>query len=296
MSYNVGWSRGHGCLSLASLLTDEPIAIGKQLVASCVDERLDLLVTRERSSFDLVPTLVPRAFDPDLVTEVVVAVADGPHSPFAVDIAGRLTSALGVDGSIVTVYRSDAERIDAELRLASYAEDRPLFDRRAIESPNVKGLLDSLHPGSLLVIGAPEGSWFQRQLLGPGPSLIGGAPGPAVTVRSAPRRCFHLMVPVAGRAVAPHMRVKDLLLVTQDAAIPIAEQGRLVGIVRTAAVADSPAEASVSDVMEDPVAVGVTEPFTAARDLAGFLDGGPVPVVGDKSELLGIIDLRKEEP
>lgn len=292
----VGWTRGEGCLPLAELLSSRPIAVGKQLVATCVEERLDAIVTRGRSPFDIVSTLTPRSFDAAIVEEVVVAVADGPNSPLAVAIADRVRSTIDVPGRIVTVFRSDAEQVAAELRLATYAGSHPRFSRDAFEAPNVKVLLDALSPGSLLVIGAPEGSWFQRQLLGPGPALIGGAPGPSIAVRSAPRRCFHLMRPAAGRAVAPHMGARDALLVTNDATVPVADGGLLLGIVRRQALETASPAASVADVMEDPVAVQTTEPTTAADELAEFLDGGPIPVVGEKSELVGLIDLRKEDP
>ena len=295
----VGWTRGEGCLPLAELLTSDPIPVGKQLVATCVEERLDAVVTRGRSPSDVVSTLTPRSFDAESaerVEEVVVAVADGPNSPFAVAIADRVRSALDVPGRMLTVFRSEAEHVAAELRLSSYAGSHPRFSRDALEAPNVKVLLDALSAGSLLVIGAPEGSWFQRQLLGPGPALIGGAPGPSIAVRSAPRRCFHLMRPAAGRAVAPHMAARDALLVTTDPTVPVADGGLLLGIARREALRSASADASVADVMEDPVAVQTTEPTTAADELSEFLDGGPIPVVGEKSELLGLIDLRKEDP
>ncbi len=292
----VGWTRGEGCLPLAQLLSSEPVPVGRQFVATCVAERLDAVVTRGRSPSDVVATLTPRSFDPDILEEVVVAVADGPHSPFAVAIADRIRATLELPGRLVTVFRSDAERVAAELRLASYATSHPRFSRSAIEAPSVKGLLEALEEGSLLVIGAPEGSWFQRQLLGPGPALIGGAPGPSIAVRSAPRRCFHVMSPASGRALAPHMSARDALLVTSDPTVPVADRGVLLGIVRRASLADAAPDTDVEDVMEEPVAVGAIEPTLAAEELAEFLDGGPVPVVGDKSELLGLVDLRKEDP
>jgi hypothetical protein len=278
------------------VLTSDPIPVGKHLVATCVEERLDAVVTRGRSPSDVVSTLVPRSFVPESIEEVVVAVADGPNSPFAVAIAARVRSVLDVPGRIVTVFRSEAEQVAAELRLSSYAGSHPRFSRNCFEAPNVKVLLDALSPGSLLVIGAPEGSWFQRQLLGPGPALIGGAPGPSIAVRSAPRRCFHLMRPAAGRAIAPQMRARDAWLVTRDPTVPVAEGGLLLGIARRDALELASPDASVADVMEDPVAVQTTEPATAAEQLSAFLDGGPIPVVGEKSELLGLIDLRKEDP
>ena len=88
---SVGVTRGFGCSRLAALLGDRPpVTIDGDLRHSCIAHHIELLVARKATSFDLVPTVVPRDVDLDRVTAVTAAVGDGPHSPLAAAVASRL--------------------------------------------------------------------------------------------------------------------------------------------------------------------------------------------------------------
>ena len=101
--WNVGWTRGHGCQPLASVLGDGvATAIRDDLGRACVNERIDLLVARRLTSFDLVPVVVPHSVELDTVEIVTVAVSDGPHSPLAVAAAARLAARPGAERGTLT--------------------------------------------------------------------------------------------------------------------------------------------------------------------------------------------------
>lgn len=295
VSWNVAWTRGQGCQPLAELLADGSAnAVRDDLSRACVTERIDLLVARRLTSFDLVPLVVPHSLDLDAVESVTVAVSDGPHSPLAAEVADRIASTLSVDWEIVTAYRDSSEMPEANGRLARLAERHPSAKQEAFETRHATDLTDRLSPKGLLVLGAAGGSWLQRQFFGPGHRLTVAAPGGAVAVRSAPRRCFHALDDRHGAVVGPHMLVVDARRVFDLAAIPVAEAGHLVGVVRASTLAHSPDDATVGDVMEPPVSVAAKEPLAAAVELAEFLDGGPVPVTGSDGDLMGVVELPDE--
>ncbi len=72
-------------------------------------------------------------------------------------------------------------------------------------------------------------------------------------------------------------------------ATPVAEEGRLVGILRTATLRDAPPRATVADLMEPAVAVKASEPLAEVAELHSFLGGAPVPVIDDTGRLVGIV-------
>ncbi len=109
---HVLWTRGSGCASLAALLGGERAhKVEGELRTACIQERADLLVTRKHSSFDLIDVAVPHHFVPERISNVVAAVAGGPHSSLAARVAGGVASSLGVPGRIVT--GSPSKREDA---------------------------------------------------------------------------------------------------------------------------------------------------------------------------------------
>ena len=286
----VAWTRGLGCLPLAERLDDGPaIAISGDLQRSCVTDRIDLLVARRFTSFDLVPTVVPHGIELDEVTAVTAAVGDGPHSPLAAAVVARLASSLGVPGELATVYRTDEELPAAKQRLDRLARRHPSLERRASHEVSAVRLINTLTPSTLLVVGAPGGSWFQRQIYGPGHRLLVAAPAGAVVVRSAPRRCYQDALDPTGVAIGPHLAIADAQRVVTHTAGPVAVAGELVGILRATAIHQAPRDATVADVMESPVAVTSAEPLEAAHELAHYLDYGPVPVVDHTGRLVGII-------
>ena len=146
------------------------------LRATCIRERIDALVSRKLSSFDLVPVIVPQSVDFENVEQVTAAVGGGPHSPFAVAVAARLGITMGVPTMAASVYREPDDRESTLPRLESlvapfpsvrpapYAETAPSTSLRA-STPQRSS--SSAHPG---------GSWFQRQIYGPGHRLAVRAP------------------------------------------------------------------------------------------------------------------------
>lgn len=287
---SIAWSRGHGCAAIAESLGDgPPVAIDGDLQRSCITNRVGVLVTRRLTSFDLVPTVVPRNVELRRVRSITAAVGDGPHSPLAAAVAARLAEVLGVPAELATVYRGPDELPAAIERLNRLARQHPELGRRATHESSAAQLVYTLPPSTLLVVGASGGSWFDRQLHGPGQRLLDAAPGGSIVVRSAPRRSFHDAVPAAGTALSLHLRVGEARRLMTHPVVPVADAGALVGMLRYAATANAPATATVYDVMEPPVAVGATEPAGAAAELASFLDSSPIPVVDGAGRLVGVI-------
>ncbi len=286
----VAWTRGHGCLPLAEYLSSHPvIAVKGDLQACCVSNRVDLLVARRITSFDLVPVVAPNSVELDRVTAITAAVGDGPHSPLAVAVTARLAATLGVRGEVATVYRTAAGLPVATRRLERLGGPYPHLERRAANEPTPARLVDSLTPSTLLVVGSPGGSWFQRQIFGPGHRLQVAAPAGSIVVRDTARRCYHAAVDASGIAVGPHLTVAEGLRVLVHPAVPVAEEGRLVGILRMTALRGARPDTIVADVMEPPVAVDCTDRIEAAADLIRFLDDSPVPVVDRAGHIVGVL-------
>ncbi len=286
----VAWSRGKGCLPLAELLSGAPpIALGSDLARSCITAGVDFLVARRAFRFDLVPTATPHAIDLESTTSVTAAIGEGPHSELAAAVTARLAGRLGVPGELATVFRSGDSSSAAAHKLGLLTDRFPYLGARAIQGSTARDLIDALSPSTLLVVGAPGGSWFQRQIVGPGHRLLVAAPAGAVVVRSAPRRCYQDTVDAGGIAVSPMLTLADARsLVTLDT-VPVAHEGRLIGILRASAAAEGRSARTVADVMEPAVAVSATEPADAVHGLADFLGGGPVPVVDREDRLIGVI-------
>lgn len=289
-AWRVAWSRGEGCRELAEHLTDGlAVPVQSDLAATCIDHRAEVLVTRRLNTFDLVSQVVPVGIDLSRIDSITAAVSDGPHSALVAAIADRLATRLGVPAEIATVYRAPEELPVAMARIEVLAERYPDLGRRIAHAKSAVGLLDTLGPRTLLIAGAPEGSWFQRQLWGPGPALASHASGGAIVVKSAPLRCFHASVNPAGHTVSPDLPVAEARRRVRLPSTPVARHGRLVGIVRRRAIDTAPDDAVVGDVMEVPVAVRATEPIDAVEGLRVYLEDGPVPVVDDRTRLIGIV-------
>jgi len=71
--------------------------------------------------------------------------------------------------------------------------------------------------------------------------------------------------------------------------VPVAEQGRLVGVVRREALASADGGDAVASVMELPRFVRADEVLDVAIGLRAFFRGSPVPVVDDDDTLIGVI-------
>ena len=286
----VSATRGSSCFEVAQVLGDDGVTrVDRDVVRYCVTHRIDLLVVRRLSNFDLVPSVAPYGVDLEAVSSVTAAVGDGPHSPLATAVAARMAAGLGIPGVVATVYRSEEEVEAADQRLERLGAAHPELERHAVQRPSAAKLIETLTPETLLVVGAPGGSWFQRQIYGVGHRLQVKAPGGALLVRDAPRRSFHEVVDAEGTALGPRLRVGDARQVMTHSSAPVADEGRLVGVIRAAAIAEVDPDVLVGDLMEDPVSVGISEEASAAGELVEFLDGGPVPVVDGGGRLVGVI-------
>lgn len=257
------------------------------LAEACIEARADLLVTAKSStSFDLVSTLVPHGVEEDRPpTAVVGAVGTGPHSPLVAEVTGLLAAGAGAEAVLVTVSRDEDEDASAHALLDALSRHAPGATSSLVRAATAQGLLDSLPTGGLLVLGAPGGSWWQRQFFGPGRRLRQGAPAGSVVVRAAPRRCFQSLI--EANPLGKLMPAPIAATVAQTEAVPVAEDGVLVGVVRRHSLLAAAEGTTVGDLMEHPVYAAPEDAVAAIAELSDFLEGAPVPVVDSDGVLLG---------
>jgi hypothetical protein len=281
---------GAGCWELGQVLAggDLHTIHRRNLRDACITAGADLLVHPKLTSFDLVSVVVPHDFNREAVGSVVAAVGGGPHSLFAARVARKIAEAIGVEAAMITVARSQTD-VDASQQVLDEIGARvPGLTPSVVLAPSAESLVAMLEPDTLLVIGAPGGSWVQRQLLGPGQKLRHAAPGGVIVVRSAEPRCFQKTTTVPGVVVSPWLRVEDARWVIGDApAAPVVADGFLVGIVRQDALRSAPADVNVAAVAEQAVFVLIDDPLDTASDLHEFLESAPVPVVDRSMRWLG---------
>lgn len=289
----VGWTRGDGCRELAHLLAEAPVPLQDHLRRQVISHRIELVVMRALSSFDLVSVAVPAGFSTSGVEGVIGAVGSGPHSPLAASVAITAAASLGVPATLVTVHRAnEAEEATARLRELSGGSSESV----AIESTSMRPLLDLLTPATPLVVGAPGGWWLSRQLLGTGHRLTSRAPGGTIIVRWAERRVFHESTDAVGVALGPEISAGDALRLMKHPVVPVAEDGRLVGLARRVDLEAMDAAAPVSGGMDEPVALHIEEALTSAADLVDHLEGAPIPVVDGDGLLVGLLDATDRVP
>ena len=286
----VVWTRGNGCSELAALLSErEPDRIKGDLVQQCIDHRADLLVSRRfPGSFDLVSVAVPLDFVPENVTRVVSAVAGGPHSFLAADTASRLGRSLDVHTEMLSAIQPGDDPSEAEELLEHIALSVPDTSGRVIEVDGIAELVESLEEGTVVVFGAPGGSWLQRSMLGPGARLRSKAPAGAIMVRSAPDRVFRWMSePVF---VGPLRLADDTLRLHQENVLAVADEGLLVGLVRRESLQGAGA-AAVGSLMEEAMSAKVDETIAEAMTLEPTFGRDPIPVTDHDEHLVGALSL-----
>lgn len=286
----VVWTRGNGCSELAELLSDgEPDRITGDLVEQCIAHRADFLVSRRfPGSFDLVNVAVPLAFEPENVTRVVSAVAGGPHSFLAADTASRIGRSLGIEAEMLSAIRPGDDPRDAEVLLDHLGLSVPEMGGRVVEVEGISDLVESLEEGTLVVFGAPGGSWLQRSMFGPGARLRSKAPAGAIMVRSAPDRVFRWMgEPVF---VSPLRLADDTLLLHQEKVLAVADEGMLIGLVRRESLEEA-GGAAVGSVMEDALSAKVDETIAEAMELEPTFGRDPIPVTDHDEHLVGGLSL-----
>lgn len=286
----VVWTRGKGCHELAEALAGkESNRIKGDLADGCIADRADVLVSKKLpSGFDLVNVAVPVDFDPDEVTQVVATVAGGPHSLLAAETAATLAGNLGVDVEMVSAAEDEDQTDEALAVLDQVGASIPNMSRRVIVVDGVTELVDGLDDGTLLVLGAPGGSWLSRSRTGPGARLRRTAQAGAIIVRSAPDRVFRFMGdPVY---VAPLRQADDTLRMHTENTLAVADEGRLVGLVRREGLVKAGGE-PVASVMEDALSVKVDETLIEARQLEPTFRPDPIPVTDHDEHLVGGLSL-----
>lgn len=282
--WRVLWTRGDGCRELAPALGDAGPVEG-DLRAACLRQRADLLVARKLTSFGLVSVAVPHGYHRDEITGIVAAVGGGPHSILAAVVAERLAIALDVPAALASGSRSAREDATAESVLAEVGTVVPDLPAKVVRADSARELVSGLPAGSLLVVGAPGGSWMQRQFFGPGRRLVVKAPAGAIVVRRAPTRCFQAMS--EGMAFGPAMPVREARRLLVAATAPVVDEGRLVGVVSRTALDAAPASAVVGAVAAAAISVRDEAPLDEVDLVPEEID--QVPVVDGEGRLRGVI-------
>lgn len=283
------WTRGDGCVDLATLLSPvPPVRVTGDLTEACVRHRARLLVARRLPGhFDLASVAVPVDFRPDGVGSVVAAVAGGPHSALAAAVAHRLGAALGVKAALACAHRDDGDRMAAVTMIEQLVAEVPGIEYRLVEAPDAAGLVESLADDALLVIGAPGGNWFQRTVFGAGARLAHRATRGAVIVRSAPVRVFHVMSePVF---VGPLREAIDILRLHTEPLLAVVDESRLVGVVRREVLELADPGVPVADLMEAAVSVPLDALVEEAQVIRGRLGAPAIPVVDAGGRLVGTL-------
>ncbi|HWB90002.1 MAG TPA: hypothetical protein VG872_12455 [Acidimicrobiia bacterium] len=286
----VVWTRGKGCLELAEVLGgDRTERVQGDLAESCIDERADVLVAKKLpSAFDLVSVAVPVDFEPERVGKVVATVAGGPHSALAAETAARLGRRLGVEAELISAAKSEEETGAAREMLDQVAAHLPDLSRRVVVVEGIAELAEGIDDDALLVLGAPGGSWLNRSRTGPGARLRRTAQAGVVVVRSAPDRVYRFMgEPVF---VAPLRQADDTLRMHTENTLAVAEQGRLIGLVRREGLVRAGGN-PVASVMEEAMSVRVDETILQARELEPTFGRDPIPVTDHDEFLVGGLSL-----
>jgi hypothetical protein len=290
----VVWTRGEQCSELAELLaTGQAVRCESDPAASCLEHRADLAVMAKPGSFDVVATASPHEFDADKVRSVAAAVAGGPHSRLAAVVARRLAASLGIDGAVVSAYRNHQGRPASEEAIAEATAASGL-PGTAYEVGSAAHLVERLSEDTLLVLGAPGGSWLHRQFFGPGTRLASAAPAGAVVVRSQPLRAYHRMSELEG--LGRYLRVADARLIGRGPVHPVVDEGTLVGVVRDATLATADPEAEVGTVMEQVPFAGVFDALDELQGIEEFYDGAPVPIIDRQGRLVGGVSAERLDP
>ncbi|GMQ98106.1 MAG: hypothetical protein BMS9Abin17_0612 [Acidimicrobiia bacterium] len=285
----VAWTKGGAQSDVAEILGHELVRVTGDLDASCVTNRVHLLVTKRFPRSLLVPTVVPVGFDLESIHQVTVAVGDGPHTPRAVRTAAQVATSLGIPGTMLTAYASEHDADAANERLSRYSSSTPDFDAIAIETSDPRSITDHLSRDTLLVHGAGGGSFLDRHFTGTGSRLTSRARGCVLVVKDAPGRCFQVMLDPTEYAISPDLLVADALQLIALPFAPVVAAHRLLGIVRVRDLMNVSPGQTISEAISQPPAVNEcdpTETLVAVREETG---PGPIPVTNANGDLVGVI-------
>lgn len=281
---SVLYTRGGGCEELARLVSEDAIRVVGDLGEVCISSRADLLVTRRPpGDFDLVSVAIPVGFSPSEVSQVVAAVSGGPHSGLAASLADVVARGLGVGLSIASAFFQDENKAEAEKAVDRFAEKIRGAERLIIAADDPSAFVSQLPGRSLLVLGAPGGSFLSRTFFGPGARLRAAASAGAVMVRHASPRVFHVMLePVF---VGPLHHAGDTLRLHDARVLAVVENGLLVGIVHRPSLMSASPDTPVGELMEAPVSVQLDD-SVLSLDLS---TNGPVAVTDAAGRLVGTL-------
>jgi CBS domain-containing protein len=292
--FGVVWAGTGQAHELAKQLSDAPPTKAQSnLVASCIDARASLLVLSKRTSFRLCSFAIPHGFTPEGTRSIVAAIGGGPHSALAGTLADRLARSLDVPASAVCGYSTPDEISRAEAVAQNAAARLPHLDIRVVEAPGPAEMVRALPSGTLLVVGAPGGSWFQRRFFGPGARIQAKAPGGTIVVNHNPHRVYQAMQPPI--AFGPHMRAIDATELAKGADVTVAEHGALIGTVSHEALTSAAPDTELHVLVDDAVFLSAEEEIDDAIDLLGSSPLRVLPVIDGMARLVGrvsVADLR----
>ena len=288
LNTRVVWTRGAQCMVLAEALSgSSAVRAGADVAASCIQAGAGLLVTRHLNSLDLCNVAVPHGFSPAATSSIVAAVGSGPHSRLAATLAHALGRHLEVPVRAVYGHHDDSERGQALEILDSVAEHLPGIDVEAVQAPTPAAMVAALPTGTLLVVGAPGGSWFQRQFFGPGARIRAKAPSGTIVVKYTAPRVYQVMQPAT--AFGPHMRVADAQQLADTQHLIVAQEGRLLGLVPDRALAHARSDLELQDIMESPVFLSPEEDLEHAAELIAHHPGSAIPIVDSRHRIIGTV-------
>jgi CBS domain-containing protein len=204
---------------------------------------------------------------------------------------------LDVPVRAVYGYDDPAELTRATSVLDDLAAHLHGVEVEAIQAPNPAAMVSALPAGTLLVVGAPGGSWFQRQFFGPGARIRAKAPSGTIVVKHSLPRVYQVMQPAA--AFGPHMRVADALRLADSQHLIVADNGRLLGWISRERLAGAGRDLELGDLVESPVVLSPVEDLDHAAELLNEHPGSAIPVVELRRRLVGTItsaDLAADRP
>jgi len=289
-SGRVAWTKGESNHEIANLLCDAPIRLTGDLEAACIDMNVEIVVSKRFPRSDIVSSIVPVAFDADEISSVAVAVGEGPHSPLAVSIAERVADGLGVPGTAIAAYRTSNKDKEARERLDRLVESGSSLDTLALRTPNPRSIAEHITRDTLLVHGAGGGSFIERHLTGTGNRLTSRARGCVLVVRSSAPKCFQSAVSPTPYALAPELLVADALQVMTRPFAPVVSARKLLGIVRIETLVTAKPGSSIEASIEPVTGLNHKDPIRVATFEREHLGPGPLPVIDDDGNLVGVIE------
>lgn len=289
------WTKGDECRTLAEVLAGKGARRAEaDLVESCIKAGAVLLSSRRLTTFDLCSLAVPHGFSPSATQSVVAAVGSGPHSPFAAAIAQRLAHRLGVPARAISGYQRSNEQHQALNVLESITTAVPGLDAQPMQTPNPATMIEALPAGTLLVVGASGGSWFERQFFGHGARIQAKAPSGTIVVKHAPTRIYQVMHPTT--AFGPHMRVADAHQLRSEPHLVVAQDGQLLGLISAEALQQARPDLELREIMDDPVFVSPDEDLDHAAALIEQHTGMAIPVVDTRNRIIGSVTAGDLQP